>query len=597
MSVKMILSIEKLKHLWMNRSSTFTANPRYVRRVERIYEIVDGWEGTRADIQVIGLPQSPEEVGIPTDNWSQVKQELFATYDGKDQLKAYRSQVTEVDDLLHIAAQGKDDSFRISSNASSDSGYETQNTTTGRRNPESYYASFNYPFEIIQYFLALKPRPSLAPPQLRHCPDEKFVRKFLWMLADRKEMVPILSLASFYTLSPLFRQIDGKVDWGGEGNWALTLLNFVEPWGRISQELSQQITDHDYADLTDDERMDFAKLLFIASLTETTTKNALDMLRTGNKAIILYGPPGTGKTYTAQEVIKQLLGISDLDEFDACNFARLFPEPKSDLGGQPANAEPPASSLRGCWELIQFHPTYTYHDFIGGIVPKLTGDKLGYERKEGIFKRFCHEAKAHWTKPFVLIIDEINRADLSSVFGELIYALEYRDKEMMIPYFDKPFVIPDNVHIIGTMNSADKSLVTFDIALRRRFLFFKLPPDMTVLNDWNAKLSDEKKPPIFEEDLKSLIDRSEKLNKAVIDKDELALPEYYGIGQAYFMKILDFCVEQAAVGAKDRQRRITEFAREQLWIYHLEPLLEEYLGAEVATKMSVLTKLRNAFIR
>ena len=96
--------------------------------------------------------------------------------------------------------------------------------------------------------------------------------------------------------------------------------------------------------------------------------------------------------------------------------------------------------------------------------------ELGYVMKKGIFTRFCDAASLNKDKPFVLIIDEINRADLSSVFGELMYAIEYRNEEVSIPHFPR-FSIPKNVYIIGTMNSTDKSLVVFDLALRRRFSF------------------------------------------------------------------------------------------------------------------------------
>jgi 5-methylcytosine-specific restriction endonuclease McrBC GTP-binding regulatory subunit McrB len=236
-------------------------------------------------------------------------------------------------------------------------------------------------------------------------------------------------------------------------------------------------------------------------------------------------------------------------------------------------------------------------------MPKLTGDVLGYVMKEGIFKRFCAAAKVNKDKPFVLIIDEINRADLSSVFGELMYALEYREEEVSIPHFG-PFVIPENVYVIGTMNNTDKSLVTFDLALRRRFLFFKLMPDMTALNDWNAK---EPPPtdgkvlsPIDDGDLKSLIDRAEKLNKAIAGKGpkELGLSEDYGIGQAYFMKIYDFCAEEPETAkGEGPRRRIKEFDRERLWIYHLKPLLDEYIGAEVEDRMTALEAMRDDFVK
>jgi DNA polymerase III delta prime subunit len=379
----------------------------------------------------------------------------------------------------------------------------------------------------------------------------------------------------------------------------VSAAEFISRWPEVSTQLSALITGQPYSSLTPDGKMDLSKLLFVASLADTTTTNVFDMVKTGNQAIILYGPPGTGKTYRAQEVVKHLLGTQDLA---ASNFSKMFNRAASSAAGstRAASDSDDSANLRhsGCWELIQFHPNYSYHDFIGGIMPELTGDKLGYAKNEGIFKRFCDAANAHRPKPFVLIIDEINRADLSSVFGELMYALEYRNKAINILQFGA-FEIPDNVFVIGTMNSADKSLVTFDLALRRRFLFFKLLPDMNVLHDWNAKREKDGKPPINDEDLALLIGKAKRLNSALIGNGatELGLPEDYGIGQAYFMKIADFCVIEAGASTERNEARITEFSREQLWIYHLEPLLEEYLGAEAGAKKNDLRALRDDFVK
>jgi 5-methylcytosine-specific restriction protein B len=185
----------------------------------------------------------------------------------------------------------------------------------------------------------------------------------------------------------------------------------------------------------------------------------------------------------------------------------------------------------------------------------------------------------------VLIIDEINRADLSSVFGELMYGLEYRDQPVSTIHFGQ-FSIPKNVYIVGTMNTTDKSLVTFDLALRRRFLFMKLGPDLNALHSWNAGDG----APFPEQELNSFISRAESLNRALVAPDGLGLPEDYAIGQAYFMKIRDFCP------AEDGDtRHISEFACERLWDYHLEPLIEEYLGAETKAFRPQIADLRKQF--
>ncbi|MDZ7816550.1 MAG: AAA family ATPase [Planctomycetota bacterium] len=162
------------------------------------------------------------------------------------------------------------------------------------------------------------------------------------------------------------------------------------------------------------------------------------------KQAILYGPPGTGKTYLAKKLAKHLTADSD-----------------------------------GFSEIIQFHPEYSYQDFIEGIRPSLNGDTLLYELNEGQFFRFCQEAQKR-RDTCVLIIDEINRCNLSQVFGELMYLLEYRAEKVSLAS-GTDFSIPDNVRVIGTMNTADRSIALVDYALRRRFAFIHVPPNYEVL--------------------------------------------------------------------------------------------------------------------
>ena len=185
----------------------------------------------------------------------------------------------------------------------------------------------------------------------------------------------------------------------------------------------------------------------------------------------------------------------------------------------------------------------------------------------------------------MFIIDEINRADLSAVFGELLYALEYRGRSISIPNFSEKFVIPENVYIIGTMNNVDKSLVTFDLALRRRFGFYKVMPNMDVLKTMLASCD------IEENCLEQYIIKCKNLNQALIS--ELNLNENYQIGHAYFGKIKSFL--PAANGSLIT---ITPFEMEQLWSYHIEPLLEEYLGGrtEDSETQEAFSKCKNDFI-
>lgn len=465
-----------------------------------------------------------------------------------------------------------------------------------------------------------------------------------------------------------------------------------------------------------------------------------ELIESGNKALILWGPPGTGKTYTAKQIIRELLKPDDTDNLEKYKFKENLPLGEDKLG---------------CWSLVQFHPNYTYEDFIGGISPDLANNTLSYTLKEGIFKKICDAARKDnqfsdiaaaanyvnkatqasyplhyikkaiasikdalkkiendkkdnkidqnyndvlkdcrtiiseilniakeilqkiqpvdtnsvegpanskitsidkiidelnkiidpnkneesnpdftslgeqitkvgeiidnletqekeannqdspsdndtnrdentstaeecekiykkYNKKYILIIDEINRADLSAVFGELMYALEYRNEEITIPNFKEEFTIPDNVYIIGTMNSIDKSLVTFDLALRRRFSFYKVMPQLESLD---IILKDYK---ISPDSLDQFLKNCRKLNTQITGinklddktpvKNALMLGEDYQIGQAYFAKIKDFLETVPSTG---NEQDIRPDHMQKLWSYHLLPLLEEYLGNQV----------------
>jgi 5-methylcytosine-specific restriction endonuclease McrBC GTP-binding regulatory subunit McrB len=176
------------------------------------------------------------------------------------------------------------------------------------------------------------------------------------------------------------------------------------------------------------------------------------------KQIIFYGPPGTSKTFFAKK------------------FAQFFTKTIKNI------------------QIIQFHPSYSYEDFIEGIKPNLLdqGGKVeGFIKKEGIFKTFSKKAKDNPNEKFVLIIDEINRGNISKIFGELIYLLEYRDEAISLTYSvdsNDKFSIPLNLYIIGTMNSADRSIAFVDYALRRRFYFIDFYPDLDIFAKWIEKI-------------------------------------------------------------------------------------------------------------
>jgi 5-methylcytosine-specific restriction enzyme B len=157
--------------------------------------------------------------------------------------------------------------------------------------------------------------------------------------------------------------------------------------------------------------------------------------------IILYGPPGTGKTYLAQRLARHLTEDQAV-------------------------------------KLVQFHPSYTYEDFIEGFRPKPGGEgTISFELTAGPFRRLAAEAESSSSTPYILIIDEINRANLAKVFGELYFLLEYRDELISLQYSPRDnFSLPENLFIIGTMNTSDRSIALPDAAMRRRFAFFELHP-------------------------------------------------------------------------------------------------------------------------
>ncbi|MCT7966186.1 AAA family ATPase [Laspinema sp. D1] len=227
------------------------------------------------------------------------------------------------------------------------------------------------------------------------------------------------------------------------------------------------------------------------------------------KQAILQGPPGTGKTYLAKQLGKHLIGGGD-----------------------------------GFMELVQFHPAYCYEDFIQGIRPQANEHgQLDYPVVLGRFLEFCKKAES-CEDTCVLIIDEINRANLSSVFGELMYLLEYRDEKIPLAGSNELFGIPENVRIIGTMNTADRSIALVDHALRRRFAFIELRPNYEILRRYHEREATD-----FPVD--GLIATLQRVNQVIDDPD-------YELGISFFM--LPDLADQI----------------EDVWRMEIEPYLEEY---------------------
>ncbi|QAT27589.1 AAA family ATPase [Leuconostoc mesenteroides] len=272
--------------------------------------------------------------------------------------------------------------------------------------------------------------------------------------------------------------------------------------------------------------------------------------------IILHGAPGTGKTFLAKSVAAGVISNGE-----TTNFSSLTEEQQNQIG------------------FVQFHPSYDYTDFVEGLRPLAKSDgNVGFELKNGIFAEFVKKALRQTEhapqlgekqtienqeqiypvtkKPFVFIIDEINRGEISKIFGELFYSIDpgYRGKTGAVStqyanLHDDPsekFFVPENVYIIGTMNDIDRSVDSFDFAMRRRFRFVEIKASDQL------KMLDTLEESVREQAVKKLTD----LNNAISATEELN--ENYQIGPSYFLKLeqIDF---------------------DELWNDYLQPLLEEYI--------------------
>ena len=186
---------------------------------------------------------------------------------------------------------------------------------------------------------------------------------------------------------------------------------------------------------------------------------------------ILYGPPGTGKTYWARAAALDLAAVSAFGQ----RYGDLSESERAVIHG--------AGSTEGLVRMCTFHPAYGYEDFLEGYRPVSVNGSLSFECRDGIFKRLCADAERTPERLHVLLIDEINRGDIPRIFGELLTLLELdkRGIPITLPLSGDRFTVPPNVTVIGTMNTADRSIALLDTALRRRFGFVELMPDPLLL--------------------------------------------------------------------------------------------------------------------
>lgn len=227
------------------------------------------------------------------------------------------------------------------------------------------------------------------------------------------------------------------------------------------------------------------------------------------RQVIFQGPPGTGKTFLAKAISRAI-------------------------------ADPEKVSL------VQFHPSYSYEDFVEGYRPSEENGSLVFEIKPGPFMQLAERARQNPSEQFVLIVDEINRGNLAKIFGELYFLLEYRDEEISLQYGDSEstFSLPGNLIIIGTMNTADRSIANLDTAIRRRFAFVDLVPDKPPISNLLRSFLTEHQLPL------EFADYLDFINEGIQDSR-------FKLGPSYFMSV-------------DIDKEI-----ENVWNYQVLPQLEE----------------------
>lgn len=336
-----------------------------------------------------------------------------------------------------------------------------------------------------------------------------------------------------------------QVDWTHNGEWphpgqaVMKTLTDITSYTDYVEKLNSLFEDETEEDAEDVEKTyppytkeDFLSEVF---MPEEEYDKLSGILRI-KKNIILQAAPGVGKTFVAKRIAFSMMGVKDVE--------RVM--------------------------MVQFHQSYSYEDFIMGFRPSTDG----FELKRGAFYNFCKKAEIDGDNDYFFIIDEINRGNLSKIFGELFMLIENdkRGVSLQLLYSDEKFSVPKNIYIIGMMNTADRSLAMLDYALRRRFAFFEIKPGFTTdgFREYRMSLENEK--------FDKLIACVESLNN-VISNDE-SLGDGFCIGHSYFCNLLPDTINDQILSG------IVE--------YELIPLLKEYWFDEPTKVKDWSSNLRSA---
>jgi 5-methylcytosine-specific restriction enzyme B len=300
------------------------------------------------------------------------------------------------------------------------------------------------------------------------------------------------------------------------------------------------------------------------------------------KAIILYGPPGTSKTFTAKRLAYALIANSYLRKKE--NVANYF-KSKEDF-------------TEGRIHRLQLHTNYNYEDFVVGIQL----DNHATKAVKGKLFDICEAAEKDKTNemPHVLILDEINRVDLSRLFGEVFSALENREEAIDLSIGKLKLTIPSNLYVIGTMNEIDFSLERIDFALRRRFLWFFYGFDRSTLNSmiWHKNKTLDTR--LSNDEVERFINNAHALNNEIIQLPELG--EQYQVGHTFFAEVVEIYKSYKDLNGYTNRIKNKIFrnggAANILWDISIQPILSAFLGnLDRESKTDKLNELRKVFIQ